>query len=98
MTNLWFSVVGFFVAETVIVVILFRVMVRLSKENDDLKSDVRKHKSNLSILVNHAEELAEISRAENDITKKIKESKSDEEVADIIADIISANNKRVRNN
>lgn len=48
-------------------------------------------------LVKHAEELAVIEKEHDVIDKKIEEAKSDEEIADIVAAIITANNSRVQN-
>lgn len=97
MTKLYLIPIVIFLIEMVVIIALGKLYRAVEEENDELKAEVRKQNLNLSILVQHAEELAEIQKHESETAKKIQESKTDEEVADIITDIIAANNNRVRN-
>lgn len=64
-------------------------VVELEKTADVLRD-------NLNEFRKYAENLQRIRDSKEEITEKIQEAGSDEEVAGVIADIIRANNERVR--
>lgn len=97
MKYLYLLAVGIFLVETAVIIAMGKLYRMLAEENDELQADVKKQKENLSLLVNYSDEVARIYKSENDTTEKLKECKTDEEIADVIAGIISANNNRVRN-
>ena len=92
-------------ALVIFLMIAIEVAVEFGKRNKRLKRDVEelenaisdKNKS-IAFLLKHAEELANIQMYENTIKDKIEEAKSDEEISDIVASIISANNSIVQDN
>lgn len=76
--------------------ILWRLLQEKTKEIEELSSELADQKSNVAYIVHHAEELAVIEHDAKEEGIKIAEAKTDEEIADIISAIISANNNRVR--
>lgn len=63
-----------------------------------LEDEIKDLKSNLAYLVKHIEEVTRIKNEADSISDKINGAKTDEEVADIVSVIISANNDRVQDN
>lgn len=63
-----------------------------------LEDEIKGLKSNLAYLVKHIEEVTRIKNEADRISDKINGAKTDEEVADIVSVIISANNDRVQDN
>lgn len=63
-----------------------------------LEDEIKDLKFNLAYLVKHIEEVSRIKNEADRISDKINGAKTDEEVADIISVIISANNDRVQDN
>ena len=63
-----------------------------------LEDEIKGLKSNLAYLVKHLEEVTRIKNEADRISDKINGAKTDEEVADIVSVIISANNDRVQDN
>ncbi len=77
----------------------------LSNKLDNLKQKVEIAKAlqieaihNLKEVMNYNEAAKQIQQDRKDITKKIKEAKTNDEVNNVIADLIRCNNDRVRNN
>lgn len=66
----------------------------LEKVSDKLTSAL----ANLNSMREYIEKILAIKADTKSNVEKIKEAKTDEEVIDILADIISANNNRVQNN
>lgn len=67
------------------------------KEIDQLKNQLKSANENLYAMKNYIEKILAIKRDTQTTVEKIKEAKTDEEVINILADIISANNNRVQN-
>lgn len=67
------------------------------KEIDQLKNQLESANENLYAMRNYIEKILAIKRDTQTNVEKIKEAKTDEEVLNILADIISANNNRVQN-
>ena len=67
------------------------------KEIANLNSRLGSAKVNIEQLSKYIDEVLKIKNEEKSISKKIKEAENDEEVFNIIADIVGANNQRVQN-
>ena len=63
-----------------------------------LEDEIKSLKSDIAYLVKHLEEISRIKNEADKISDKINGAKTDEEVADIVSVIISANNDRVQDN
>jgi len=88
-----------------LVVILIAVIVEMHKQHKEtkykiaeLQRELADREINISYLVKHSQELAGIMHQNNEIQNKINEAKTDEEINDIVAAVIAANNDRVQNN
>lgn len=68
------------------------------KEIEQLKDKLEGANENLYAMKNYIEKILAIKTDTQTTVEKIKEAKTDEEVLNILADIISANNNRVQNN
>ena len=68
------------------------------KENQNLITRLDSARVNIEQLSKYIDELLKIKSDEKSVSQKIKEAESDEEVYNIIADIVGANNNRVQNN
>lgn len=64
--------------------------------NAELKEEVARQKSNCAYLVRHMEELALIDTDEGKTAQKIREAKSDEEIAQIVSAIVARNNSKLQ--
>lgn len=67
------------------------------KEIEQLKNQLESANENLCAMKDYIEKILAIKRDTQTTVEKIKEAKTDEEVINILADIISANNNRVQN-
>ena len=77
---------------------LIRDIKSLKKENEETKNRLKSARVNIEHLSKYIDDLLKIKSDEKSVSQKIKEAKNDEEVFDIIADIVGANNNRVQNN
>lgn len=93
-----FSLIGFAILCIVILVCVFKTLLKTKKENKILKDALENQKKNLIYIVRHSQELADIKKNQSKVEKEIEEAKSDEEVVNIINTIIDVNNNRVPNN
>lgn len=87
------------------VLILIAVLVEIVKKGKDdkfkisqLERDLKLKEMNISYLFRHAQELATLVDYNSALKDKIEGAQTDEEVNNIIAAIISANNERVSDN
>lgn len=80
----------------VAVLILAKIIRKKNRRIKELEESVKRQNRSISFLLQHSKELAEINRGKDELIKKIQESKSDEEVADIVSGIIELNNGRLR--
>lgn len=80
-----------------IIYVLFKDKKAKRKEIEHLKDKLESANENLYALRNYIEKILAIKRDTQTTVEKIKEAKTDEEVLNILADIISANNNRVQN-
>lgn len=80
-----------------IIYILLKDKKAKKKEIDQLKNQLESANENLYAMRNYIEKILAIKRDSQTTVEKIKEAKTDEEVLNILADIISANNNRVQN-
>lgn len=88
-----------------LVVILIAVIVEMHKQHKatkykitELERELKDREINISYLVKHSQELASILQKNSEVQNKISEAKTDEEINDIVAAVIAANNDRVQNN
>jgi len=77
---------------------LIRDIKSLKKENEETKNRLESARVNIEHLSKYIDDLLKIKSDEKSVSQKIKEAKNDEEVFNIIADIVGANNNRVQNN
>ena len=80
----------------VAVFILAKIIRKKNREIKELEESVKRQNRSIGFLLKHSNELAEINRGKEEIIKKIQESRSDEDVADIVSGIIELNNGRLR--
>lgn len=92
----------FYMALAAVVAVLIAAVFALAKtvrkknrEIKELEESVRRQNRSIGFLLKHSNELAEINRGKEEIIKKIQESRSDENVADIVGGIIELNNGRL---
>lgn len=83
--------------ELLVIVIAILCNKSLKKEKDVLKAKVEEQKQNLLYFYKHVEELAVIEKDKKHFEQTIKETKSDEEILDVINAIISVNNSKLQN-
>ena len=93
----------FYMALAAVVAVLIAAVFALAKtvrkknrEIKELEESVRRQNRSIGFLLKHSNELAEINRGKEEIIKKIQESRSDEDFADIVGGIIELNNGRLR--
>ena len=67
------------------------------KEIANLNARLQSAKTNIEQLSAYIDKLMKIKSDEKSISQKIKEAENDEEVFNIIADIVGANNNRLQN-
>lgn len=77
------------------VFVLAKTVRKKNREIKELSESVKRQNRSIGFLLKHSSELAEINRRKDELIKKIQESKSDEEVADIVSGIIELNNGRL---
>lgn len=97
MTKVYFYM-GLAAAAAVLIAAVFILAKTVSKKNrriKELEESVRRQNRSIGFLLKHSNELAEINRGKEEIIKKIQESRSDENVADIVGGIIELNNGRL---
>ena len=82
----------------VIYVLIKNIKSKKKKEIQNLNSRLESAKINIEQLSKYIDEVLKIKSDEKSISQKIKEAESDEEVYNIIADIVGANNNRMQNN
>lgn len=97
MTRLYFymalAVVAALLAAAVF--ILAKTVSKKNRRIKELEESVKRQNRSIGFLLKHSNELAEINRGKDELIKKIQESKSDEDVADIVSGIIELNNGRL---
>lgn len=96
MSKLVLTGLGIILMLAVLVVILIKVIAGEKKKVKELELSLLSAKRSLASVLQHIEELSKIQKDDKEMSIKISEAKSDEEVFDIIDAIISANNDRLR--
>ena len=81
-----------------VVYVLSKSLKARKKEIADLNARLQSAKTNIEQLSAYIDKLMKIKSDEKSISQKIKDAENDEEVFNIIADIVGANNNRVQNN
>lgn len=79
----------------VAVIVLLQIIGMKNVEIKALSESVKQQDRSIGVLLKHSNELAEINRKKDAFIKKIQESISDEDIADIIGGIIELNNGRL---
>lgn len=77
---------------------LFQKLKDLKKVVKELERELANKEINISYLVKHFQELASILQNNTEIQNKIDEAKTDEEINNIVAAVVAANNDRVQDN
>lgn len=77
------------------VFVLAKTVSKKNRRIKELEESVKRQNRSIGFLLKHSNELAEINRGKDELIKKIQESKSDEDVADIVSGIIELNNGRL---
>lgn len=97
MTRLYFYMALAAVAALLMaaVFVLAKTVRKKNRRIKELEESVKRQNRSIGFLLKHSSELAEINRGKDELIKKIQESKSDEEVADIVGGIIELNNGRL---
>ena len=80
------------------VVFVSKICRKLQEDNNRLAGELGKQKANALYLIKHAEDLKKIETNGKTVEQAIAGAKDESEVMEIINSIVSANNKRVRNN
>lgn len=95
----------FFLVLFAIIVTMGAVIYVLAKSNKANKKELvqtqarlESARANVQQLSEYVDKLLKIKSDEKSISQKIKEAESDEEIFNIIADVVGANNNRVQNN
>ncbi len=88
-----------------LIVILIAAIVEICKQQKEtkcriaeLERELANKEINISYLVRHSQELANILQNNAEIQNKIDEAKTDEEINNIVAAVVAANNDRVQDN
>lgn len=84
--------------EIITCAVLGTLWTRERKKRKDLEVELQSKDSVIASLVHQAEELARIKAERNKTDKGILDAKTDKDIDDILASIISANNDRVQDN
>ena len=79
------------------VVLVAKMCRNLQKEKKQLEAELSKQKRVSEELKRYTEELVKINGDKDKVAEQIKEAQSDEEVLNIIAGLVHANNDRMRN-
>lgn len=67
----------------------------LKEEQKALEASYREAQRNISYLVKHQKEIAEIKTAEGEKLEQIAEAKTDEEIFNIVNSVIAGNNSKL---
>lgn len=66
------------------------------EKQKELEEEIKKQQATIVDMYKHVEELALIQKGKSDVDQKIKEAKTDEELAEIISSIVAINNSKLR--
>ena len=80
-----------------IIYILTKRLKAKKKELAETQARLESARANVEQLSKYIDKMQKIKSDEKSISQKIKEAENDEEVFNIIADIVGANNNRVQN-
>ena len=80
-----------------IIYILTKRLKAKKKELAETQARLESARANVEQLSKYIDKMQKIKSDEKSISQKIKEAENDEEVYNIIADIVGANNNRVQN-
>jgi predicted Holliday junction resolvase-like endonuclease len=80
-----------------VVYVLVKDKKSLNREILSLKNALSSARQNVIQLTDYIEKLRKIKKENGKLSDKIKNAKTDEEIYNVIADIISDNNDRVQN-
>ena len=94
--NVTLTLILVIIALLIIIVVTAKVCRKLQEENALYNVELGKAKANTLYLYQHAEEIAEIQRKEKEVEAQIDGAKTDEEILNVINNIVTTNNDRVR--
>jgi cytochrome c-type biogenesis protein CcmH/NrfF len=66
------------------------------EKQKELEEEIKKQQATIVDMYKHVEELALIQKGKSEVDQKIKEAKTDEELAEIISSIVAINNSKLR--
>ena len=69
----------------------------LETENKQMSEKIVQLNKNIVYLLHHSQELAQIQKDKEKTFQRIEETRTDEEIADIVSVIVNSNNERVQN-
>ena len=81
---------------TVVIVFVIKKLIDEKKHLDLLEKELAKKDESISYLYKHAEEVAKLNAEKSKLDKEINEAMTDEEIADVVAAIVDANNSKLR--
>lgn len=79
-----------------LVIIFIKCLISSSMKNKELKKQLQARNENIKQLLTHSEKLVTINQEKTDVYKQLAEAKSDEEINQIIANLISSNNNKLQ--
>lgn len=79
-----------------IVAFLIRILIAIKNKNKELKKQVEQQNENSKNMSEYVKNLSDINSRKDELSSKLKDAESDEDVKNIIDSIVSANNNRVR--
>ena len=80
---------------SIALVIFVKKYIKQVKENKALEDEIKKKNESISYLYLHAEEIMKLNDEKDKIENEINNAESNEEIADIISAIVTANNSKL---
>ena len=98
MTTFILVLIAIIITMGAVIYVLGKTIKSNKKELAQMQTRLESARVNIEQLSEYIDKLLKIKSDEKSVSQKIKEAESDEEVYNIIADIVGANNQRVQNN
>lgn len=84
-------------ALAVVLCVMTKLFIHEKKNLSEAAKSLDKQKKNSKVLKEHQEKIDAIHKESKKVEEKIDDAKTDEDLLAVAGDIVSANNKRVRN-
>lgn len=75
--------------------LLFKIVIDMRKDNRTLKTQIERRTENIHSLLAHARGLGEIRKDSDELMRRIRNAKNDDDIDSVIGDILQHNNNRV---